>query len=85
MNINCLKMNVDSHQLIKSTVTSLTVNNTEVDVHLDKNLNFKKHITANCKVASFNHFRIRNIRKYLMVHLEYAIGLFLGLPEVDII
>ena len=115
MNINRLKMNESKtefivfgsrQQLMKSTITSLNVNNVQVEVsesikyigvYLDKNLNFKKHITAKCKVASFNLFRIRNIRKYLtqeactalvlglvVVHLDYANGLFAGLPEVDI-
>ena len=93
-------------QLMKSTIiTRLNANNTQVlvsdcikyiGVHLDKNLNFKKHLTAKCKVASLNLFRIRNIRKYLIhevctvmvlglvvVHLEYANELFVGLPEVE--
>ena len=66
-------------------------------VYLDQNLNLKKHITAKCPVASINLYRIRNILKYLtketctvfmlglvLVHLDYANSLFVGLPQVDI-
>ena len=61
-------------QLVKSTITRLNVNNTQVElsdsfryvgVHLKKNLNFRKRITDKCKFASFNLFQIRNIQKYL--------------------
>ena len=115
MNINCLKMNdsktefimfISRQQLMKSTITRLNVNNTQVKVldsikyigvHVNKNLNLKKRITAKCKVASFNLFCIRNILIYraqeastvmvlglVVVHLDYANGLFVRLPEMDI-
>ena len=66
-------------------------------VHLDNNLSLKKHIKAKCRVASLNLYRIRNIRRYLtqdasnalilglvIVHLAYANGLYIGLPNVDL-
>ena len=92
-------------QLAKLNISHLDVNNIQVDssdcvkylgVLLDANLNLKRHITQKCKVASFNLYRIRSIRKYLtqeaccslilgtvIVHLDYANGLFAGLPDVD--
>ena len=66
-------------------------------VQLDMNLNLKKHITNKCKVACLNLYRIKSIRKYLnqstcstlmlglvVVHLDYANGLYAGLPDIDI-
>lgn len=65
--------------------------------HLDRNLNLKHHVAMKCRVASQNLFRLKNIRKYLtqeacntfvlglvVVHLDYANGLFIGLPAVVI-
>ena len=93
-------------QLAKLHTTTLDVNNTLIEsaasakylgVYLDKNLNLKQQITAKCKVASWNLYRIKNIRKYLtleactvlvlglvVVHLDYANSLFVGLPKKDI-
>ena len=93
-------------QITKLNTSSIKVNDTNVEasnsvkylgVHLDANVNLKKHVTSKCKIASLNLFRIRAIRKYLtqeacaslvlgliVVHLDYANGLFIGLPNVDI-
>ena len=93
-------------QLNKLCSTTLNVNDTPIEasdcvkylgVYLDKNLNLKQQITAKCKVACLNLFRIKNIRRYLtqeackvlvlglvIVHLDYANGLYVGLPKKDI-
>ncbi len=47
-----------------------------VGVLLDANLNLKRHITQKCKVASFNLYRLRSIRKYLTQ--EACASLILG-------
>lgn len=93
-------------QLAKMQTTTLNVNNTLIEsaasvkylgVYLDQNMNLKQQITVKCKTASWNLYRIKNIRKYLtqeactvlvlglvVVHLDYANSLFFGLPEKEI-
>ena len=60
-------------QMKKVTFNSLKVNDKQVEaadsikylgIHLDTNLNLKKHVTAKCKIACMNLYRI-SIRKNL--------------------
>ena len=66
-------------------------------VHLDKNLTLKHHITLVCRKAMWNIQRIKLVRNVLtsdacetlvlglvISHLDYANGLYIGLPNCDI-
>ena len=90
-------------QLDKCNLSSLKVGTSEVDasqtikylgVTLDTNMTFTKHIKAKCKIASYNLYRIRKIRKYLtedscrvliqalvISHLDYSNGVFINLSK----
>ena len=64
---------------------------------LDKNLNFKHHITTKCNNAMKSIAKIKNIRKYLtqsaaeilvlstvVSHLNYCNSILAGLPNSEI-
>jgi len=66
-------------------------------VTLDCNLSLYAHIKNKCKVACFNMYRIRKIRRHLSLdsckvlmqslvisHLDYANGIYIGLPQRSI-
>lgn len=63
-------------------------------VYLDNTLSMKKHINEKCKIASFNLYNIRKLRKHLSTdstrtlvqalvtsHFDYCNSLFYGLPS----
>ena len=69
----------------------------QLGVFLDKNLNFKHHITTKCKNAMKSILKIKNIRKYLtqsaaeilvlstvVSHLDYCNSILAGLPNSEI-
>ena len=93
-------------QLDKCVTDSLNVGDETVQgsdsikylgVTLDCNLSLYAHITNKCKVACFNMYRIRKIRRHLSLdsckvlmqslvisHLDYANGIYIGLPQRSI-
>ena len=69
----------------------------QLGAFLDKNLNFKHHITTKCSNAMTSIFKIKNIRKYLtqsatkilvlstvVSHLNYCNSILAGLPNSEI-
>ena len=65
---------------------------------LAQNLTFKHHINMKCHTAMFNLQKIRHMRHVLIIdacwtlvfglvtsHLDYANGLYIGLPDCDIV
>ena len=65
--------------------------------YLDKNLNFKIHVTTKCRAAMANLYKIINIRKYLtqetcqllvqglvLSHLDYSNAILTGLPKTTL-
>ena len=69
----------------------------QLGAFLDKNLNFKHHITTKCSNAMTSIFKIKNIRKYLtqsateilvlstvVSHLDYCNSILAGLPNSEI-
>ena len=69
----------------------------QLGAFLDKNLNFKHHITTKCSNAMTSIFKIKNIRKYLtqsvtkilvlstvVSHLDYCNLILAGLPNSEI-
>ena len=69
----------------------------QLGAFLDKNLNFKHHITTKCNNAMKSIIKIKNIRKYLtqsaaeilvlstvVSHLDYCNSILAGLPNSEI-
>ena len=61
---------------------------------MDKHHSFKHHIKVKCKVAMFNHIRIKRLRAYLMesmcnilvmslvmLHIDYVNSILMKLPD----
>ena len=96
-----------SYQRLKNIATSnLDVNGERVKrsgvvkylgAFLDKNVNFKRHITQKCEMDMYNLLRLRNIShmfskdslttlvlSLVISHLDYVNGILAGLPKCDI-
>ena len=92
-----LDKNITDEILIVDSIIKRSDTVQQLGAFLDKNLNFKHHITTKCSNAMKSIFKIKNVRKYLtqsvtkilvlstvVSHLDYCNSILAGLPNSEI-